>query len=99
MKSAQLMLASERGQINPTRSLSQRVESVFQKCQELRFTPRSKPVTPHGRRGALVADGGGNAERAVRVSARPARRHGHDRDHQGHTRHRGHDHEHRGHAH
>ena len=31
MKSAQLMLASDRGQINPTRSLSQRVESGFKR--------------------------------------------------------------------
>ena len=61
----------------------------------LRFTRRSRPVAPHGRRGALVADGGGNAERAVRVRACPARRHGHDRDHQGHP----HDRDHQGHAH
>ena len=31
MKSAQLMLASDRGQINPTRSLAQRVESGFKR--------------------------------------------------------------------
>ena len=31
MKSAQLMLASDRGQTNPTRNLSQRVESGFKR--------------------------------------------------------------------